>query len=137
MRLHVANSAGRVFEHPTGRGGGYVVVEHAAGPRSFAAVQTLLGHAKQLLALRGWHKLLGDQRLMVPFTAEEQQWVTSLWLNTHRQGMRTWFGAVLLPAPVYAALPAGVANASSTASAMTYRLFTDPAAARDWLLSLR
>ena len=135
LRLYFENPAGRVFEQPAGRRDGYVVVEHGAGPRHFGEVQTLLGYAKRLLALRGWHKLLGDQRHMVPFTADEQHWVTALWLNTPHQGHRALLGAVVLPAPVYAGLPPSLAEGSARASAMTYRLFAALAPARAWLLA--
>jgi len=46
------------------------------------------------------------------------------------------FGAVLLPAEVFAQLPPAVADAPAQAAAMTYRLFDDPALARAWLEEL-
>ncbi|MDB5235495.1 MAG: hypothetical protein JWR44_2488 [Hymenobacter sp.] len=136
-RVHFENAAGRLFEQAHGRRDGYVVVEHGAGPRRFGEVQTLLGHAKQLLAQRGWHKVLGDQRHMEPFAEEEERWVTSCWLNVARPQARALYGAVVLPAEDYARLSSEVALASANASAMTYRLFDDPSLARAWLEQLR
>jgi hypothetical protein len=137
LRLHFENPAGRVFEQPAGRGRGHIEVEHSPGPRRFSDLQTLLGHAKQLLTQRGWHKLLGDQRFMVPFTAKEEHWVTAHWLKVSSSHSRTLLGAVVLPADVYAQLPADVAATPGQASAMTYRLFNDPELARTWLKELR
>ena len=135
-RTYFENAAGRLSEQPTG-GSGYVLVEHHPGPRRLSDLQTLLGHAKQLLARRGWHKMLGDQRHMVPFTVDEQDWVTTCWLNVSRQSTGAWFGAVVLPAEMYAQLPADVAETPGQAAAMTYRLFDDPDQARAWLTGLR
>ncbi len=135
LRLFFENSAGQLFAQTLPKGG-YAVVEYRAGPRPFADVQTLLGQAKLLLAKRGWHKLLGDHRVMEPFTDEEQTWITHLWLNTSQPRRQPLFGAVLLPAEAYAQLPPAVAEAPAQASAMTYRLFDDPALARAWLEEL-
>lgn len=135
LRLFFENPAGRLLAQALPKGG-YAVVEHHAGPRRFADVQTLLGQTKLLLAKRGWHKLLGDHRLMAPFTAEEEHWITNLWLNTAQPRRRPLFGAVLLPTEVFAHLPTEMALAPAQASAMTYRLFADPAPARAWLEEL-
>ena len=72
---------------------------------------------------------------MAPFTAEEEHWITNLWLNT-AQPRRPLFGAVLLPTEVFAHLPTEMALAPAQASAMTYRLFADPAPAHAWLEEL-
>ncbi|WP_125932411.1 hypothetical protein [Hymenobacter glacialis] len=128
------------FENPVGQVlaqslpvGGFVIIKHNAGPRRFADVQTLLGQAKLLLAKREWHKMLGDHRLMVPFTTEEETWITELWLNTSQPRRHPLFGAVLLPAEDFAQLPSEVAAATAQAAAMTYRLFGDHDLARAWL----
>lgn len=135
MRLLFENPAGQLLAQALPVGG-YAVIEHRAGPRRFADVQTLLGQAKLLLAKRGWHKLIGDQRVMEPFTPEEHHWITQLWLNTSQPRRRPLFGAVLLPADVFTKLPPAVADAPAQVSAMTYRLFTDLASAHTWLEQL-
>ncbi|MGY2134941.1 hypothetical protein ACW9KT_22105 [Hymenobacter sp. HD11105] len=60
---------GRILEHPQG----YARVEYHAGARDMAYLQAYLRHVGQLLQLRGWHKLLGDQRQLTPYTPEESQ----------------------------------------------------------------
>ena len=121
-RIYFQNPAGRLLEQPAGA---YLIVEYAPGPRRFADLQTLLGHAKQLLARRGWNKVIGDHRNMTPFTPEEADWVTNCWLSMPRT--RTFHGAVLLPAEVLAHLDA------AAAAALTYRRFADEAVAAAWL----
>ena len=99
-------------------------------------MQTLLGQTKLLLAKRGWHKLLGDHRVMEPFTTEEQPGLPSSGSTRLSRAGVPLFGAVLLPEEAYAQLPPAVAEAPAQASAMTYRLFDDPAQARAWLEEL-
>jgi hypothetical protein len=94
--------------------------------------QTLLGHAKQLLARRGWHKVLGDHRHLVDFTEAELSWLTDYWLQLP-QPRRVLIGAVLVPAAVYAGLAPEMRAEQAQVGAMTYRLFDDPAAAEAWL----
>jgi hypothetical protein len=64
---------GRLLEQSAGQ---YVVVEYRPCPRKLYELQVLLTHAGQLLSRQGWRKMLGDQRLMAPFTPEEARWVT-------------------------------------------------------------
>lgn len=137
LRLHFENAAGRLSEQAGSRQDGHIVVEYCAGPRQLGDLQTLLGYAKRLLAQRGWHKVLGDQRWMQPFTDEEQRWVTDLWLNFSHPRPTALFGAVVLAPDVFAQLADDVAHGQAQLSAMTYRLFDDPAPARAWLEKLR
>jgi hypothetical protein len=133
LRIHFRNAAGQLLEQPAGA---YVIIRYTTGPRRFADLQTLLGHAKQLLALRRWHKVIGDHRRMTPFTPEESTWVTECWLSMPRTRMYDFYGAVLLPAEVLARLPGDQATGAATARAMTYRLFAEEAEAATWLAQL-
>ena len=136
IRLHYENAAGRLSEQAEGRRDGHIVVEYVAGPRQLGDLQTLLGYAKRLLALRGWHKVLGDQRWMEPFTPEEEQWVIDLWLNVSYPRTTALIGAVVLHPDVFAQLSDDVVQAQAQVSAMSYRLFDDPATAKAWLEQL-
>ncbi|WP_460615933.1 hypothetical protein [Hymenobacter segetis] len=133
LRIHFRNAAGQLLEQPAG---GYVIIRYTTGPRRLADLQTLLGHAKQLLALRGWHKVIGDHRRMTPFTPEESTWVTECWLSMPRTRMHDFYGAVLLPVEVLARLPLAEATGAATARSMTYRLFAEEAEAASWLATL-
>jgi hypothetical protein len=130
LSLYFENSVGRVLENPKG----YLVVEYHPGPRKFSDLQALLTHAGQALTRHGWHKLLGDQRLLAPFTPEESKWITEHWLTAAQLRTNTVYGAVLLPHDVFARLSVSQLINDSKAAAMTYRLFEDLKAAEAWLL---
>lgn len=66
-KLFFENPAGRLLEHPNG----YVVFQYHPGKRKLSDLQTLLTHTHNLLDRNMWHRMLCDQRLMAPFTAEE------------------------------------------------------------------
>jgi hypothetical protein len=130
LRLYFENPVGRLLEQPLGN---YIVVEYRAGARKFSEFQAFLTHAGQLLNRQGWHKMLGDQRLMAPFTPEEIEWLTDFWLTSAQRRTNTLYGAVLLPNDVFARLSVSQVMNEAKAAAMTYRLFDNEAAAVDWL----
>lgn len=132
LALYFENSVGRLLENDNG----YLVVEYRPGPRKLSDLQALLTHAGNVLARRGWHKLLGDQRLMAPFTPEESKWITEYWLTAAQLRTDTVYGAVLLPHDVFARLSVSQLINEARAAAMTYRLFEDAATAEAWLLQL-
>ncbi len=132
LRLYFEKAVGCLLENPKG----YVVVEYKAGPRKLNELQAFLHHASQVLARNKWHKLLGDQRLMLPFTPEESQWITEYWLSAAQLRTDRVYGAVLLPHDVFARLSASQLMHDAKASAMTYRLFHEQAEAEAWLMQL-
>jgi hypothetical protein len=133
LRLYFENPVGRLLEQSVGQ---YVVVEYHAGPRKFNELQAFLTHAGQLLSRQGWHKLLGDQRHMAPFTPEELEWVTGFWLTSAQRRTNELYGAVLLPHDVFARLSVSQLMNEAKAASMTYRLFETEEAATTWLLEL-
>jgi hypothetical protein len=132
LPLYFENAAGRLLEHPDQ----YVVFQYKAGPRKFSDLQALLTHTGILLRRHNWHKLLGDQRLMAPFTPEESQWIVEYWLDTRHQRTGGIYGAVLLAHDVFARLSMNQVMHEAQAAAMTYRLFEDEAEAAAWLRGL-
>jgi hypothetical protein len=133
LRLYFENPVGRLYEQPLGQ---YVLVEYHAGPRKFSELQAFLQHAGQLLQRHGWHKLLGDQRRMAPFTPEEVAWVTGFWLTSAQRRTSVLYGAVLLPHDVFARLSVSQVMNEAKAADMTYRLFDSQETAAAWLLQL-
>jgi hypothetical protein len=131
LRLYFENPVGRILEHPDG----YAVVQYHAGKRKLHHLQAFLTHTGQLLERRGWAKLLGDQRLMAPFTDEEGQWILNHWLQASARG-RDIYGAVLLPNDVFARLSVAQVMTEAKAAALTYRLFDSEAEAEAWLRQL-
>lgn len=128
MRLYFENPVGRVSEHPDG----YAYIQYHPGPRKLHHLQAFLTHTSQLLRLRNWNKLLGDQRQMAPFTAEESEWIVEYWLSASNQG-RSVYGAVLLPEDVFARLSVNNMLQEAKAAALTYRMFSNEAEALAWL----
>ncbi|UYZ59729.1 hypothetical protein [Hymenobacter latericus] len=129
LRLYFENPVGRVLEHP----GGFAVVLYHPGKRKLHHLQAFLTHTSRLLQLRNWNKLLGDQRLMAPFTDEESQWIVGYWLSQERQDS-TIYGAVLLPNDVFARLSVNNMMHEAKAAALTYRMFDNEPDAIAWLV---
>ncbi|MCC2544837.1 hypothetical protein LJY25_00140 [Hymenobacter sp. BT175] len=130
-RLYFGNPVGRVLEHPDG----FAHVIYEPGPRKLHHLQAFLTHTGQLLRSKGWNKMLGDQRLMAPFTEEESKWIVEYWLTRAEQGAEI-YGAVLLPHDVFARLSLNQMMAEARAAALTYRLFDNEDNARAWLRQL-
>lgn len=128
-RLYFNNPVGRIMEHPDG----YAHVIYEPGPRRLDYLQAFLTHVGQLLRLRGWHKIFGDQRLMTPYTPEESQWIVDYWLTAEQRGSTTIYGAVLLPQDAFARLSVSQVMTEAQAAALTYRQFDSEAAAHEWL----
>lgn len=128
-KLYFENAAGRVLEHPDG----YAIFQYHAGPRKFHHLQALLVHIGNLLQRNGWNRLLGDQRLMAPFTDEESAWIVDYWLDSSRHGPDGIYGAVLLAHDVFARLSNVQVMHDAKAAALTYRLFDTEEAAVAWL----
>ncbi len=130
LTIYFENAAGRLLEHPDG----YVVFRYYAGKRKFIDLQALFVHTRNLLQRNNWHRLLGDQRLMAPFTPEESAWIVSYWLDGTHQRSGGLYGAVLLANDVFARLSMGQVMHEAKASALTYRLFDNEVEAVSWLL---
>ncbi|KUG08067.1 hypothetical protein ASU33_07645 [Solirubrum puertoriconensis] len=119
-----------VREHPH-----YVRLEYFAGKRQLAELQALLGHVTRALAKHGTGKLLVDQRLMTPFSPEEQVFVLEDWLpRANAEGGYRW-GAVLQAHNVFARLATALVVTQMQGKPMTYQYFTDENAAVAWLVA--
>jgi hypothetical protein len=133
MRLYFENPVGRLLEHPNG----YALIQYTPGPRDFGTFKAFLTHTNLLLRRHGWDKLLADQRTMAPFSEAELAWIQDNWLLRTEDGGRELFGAVLIPAEVFAHLAATQdMNDTHQQAALTYRIFQDEATATAWLSQL-
>ena len=128
-KLYFENSVGRLLEHPEG----FVVFAYKPGKRKLSDLQALLTHTRNLLERNQWHRMLGDQRLMAPFTEEEGAWIVDYWLDATRQRPGGIYGAVLLANDVFARLSMDQVMHEARASALTYRLFDSEDKAIAWL----
>jgi len=132
LSLYFENAAGRLLEHPDH----YVVFQYHAGKRKFTDLQALLTHTGILLRRNNWHKLLGDQRLMVPFTEEESKWIVEYWLDGPQQRDGGLYGAILVAHDVFARLSMSQIMHEAQAASLTYRLFENEKEATTWLRQL-
>ncbi|GAA4509493.1 hypothetical protein GCM10023172_43070 [Hymenobacter ginsengisoli] len=132
LLIYFENAAGRLLEHPDG----YVRFEYFPGKRKLTDLQALLTHTGQLLKRNNWNKLLGDQRLMTPFTPEESAWIVDYWLDRARQRPGGIYGAVILANDVFARLSMTQVMTDAKAAALTYRLFDSEEKAVEWLKQL-
>jgi hypothetical protein len=98
QRVFFENPVGRLLEQPVG---GYLVVEYYNGPRKLSDLQAFLTQAGQVLALRGWDRLIADQGQMPAFTPEETEWVSQYWFTRTQQRTDLLHGAMLLPHDVF------------------------------------
>lgn len=130
LPIYFENAVGRLLEHPDG----YAYFQYYPGKRKLSDLQALLTHTSRLLQRNKWCKILGDQRLMLPFTDEESAWIVEHWLAHDRQRPGGIYAAVILANDVFARLATSQIQYETKASALTYRVFEHEAAAAVWLL---
>jgi hypothetical protein len=129
LSIYFENAAGRLFEHPDG----YVHFQYHPGKRTFTDLQALLTHTSILLQRKKWLKVLGDQRLMSPFTEQESAYILEHWLAHELRSPGAIYAAVIVANDVFARLVASQVQHEAKASILTYRLFEHEAAAATWL----
>jgi hypothetical protein len=128
-KLYFENSVGRLLEHPEG----FVIFQYHPGQRQLSDLQALLTHTRNLLERNQWHRMLGDQRQMVPYSDEERAWIISHWLDSSRQRPGGIYGAVILASDIFARLSMDQVTQEAKSSALTYRYFDNEANAVAWL----
>jgi hypothetical protein len=94
-------------------------------------VQQVLARTGQLLTSRGWHKILRDQRLLTPFTQQEQELILAYW-QERRDTDGVIQGAVLLSQNVFTRLTFHQIREQALGS-LRCCTFEDEAAAAMWL----
>ena len=132
LSIYFENAVGRLLEHPDG----YAIFQYHPGKRQLSDLQALLAHTGRLLRRNQWHRILGDQRLMAPFTDEESAWIVTYWLDPANQPPGVLFAAVVLANDVFARLATGLMKQEVQSAALTYRLFDGVDAAAAWLQQL-
>ena len=129
LPVYFENPAGRVLEHPAG----YGVLVYSPGKRELTELQALLVHTGQLLRRRQWHRLLGDQRRMTPYTEQESAWILGYWLDPANQQPQGLYAAILLAEDVFARLSTTQLISDAKAAALTYHFFDNELTASAWL----
>jgi hypothetical protein len=129
-RVYYENAVGRAIDDPMG----FARLTYQSGVRQQDAFRALLGHVSRLLARRADGCLLVDQRLMEPFTPDEQAYVIEQWLPRAAQEGGYRFGAVVVAHNVFARLATAMVVTAVRDLPMTYCYFEDEAEAVAWLL---
>lgn len=128
--LYFENAMGRILEHPNG----YAWLRYYPGQRTLSDVQGFLTHTGRLLQRYGWHRLLSDQRLLLPFTEDERLLILDYWQTRQiAYGMVT--GAVVLSQDVFTRLSFSQIQQRAK-GALMYRVFEQENDAVNWLSQL-
>jgi hypothetical protein len=130
-RIYYENPVGRAVDDPLG----FARLMYQPGVRPRDGFQALLGHVTQLMARREDGCLLVDQRLMTPFTPEEQEHVIQQWLPRTVQEGGYRYGAVLVAQNVFARLATSTIISAVRDLSITYCYFEEEAEAITWLMS--
>ena len=130
-RVYYENPVGRATDDPMG----FARLTYQAGLRPKDGFQVLLGQVTKLLTQREDGCLLIDQRLMSPFTPEEQEYVIQQWLPRVVQESSYRYGAVLVAQNVFARLATATVIAAVRDLSITYQYFEQEAEAITWLMS--
>lgn len=125
--VYFENAMGRILEHPSG----YALLRYHPGRRSLVDVQNYLLHTGRLLHRQGWHKILSDQRLLTPFTHEEQALILDFW-QARLFTFGPTVGAVLVSHNAFTRLSFNQIREQAH-GALRYHLFEDEAKAAAWL----
>jgi hypothetical protein len=124
------NAAGQVLVDPAG----FLRLEWGSQPRSFAQIQAMFTTAAQALEQRGWGRILINQVGMIPFSPQEQQWISTEWLPTAVTVSGYRAGALVVATNVLTRLATAYITTSVSGLPLRYRSFDTEAAAISWLL---
>ena len=124
------NASGQVLADPAG----FVRVHWSGQPHTVAETQAMLTAASDALARYGWGRVLTNQTAMLPFSPQEQQWITQEWLPAAVRTSGYRFGAVVVSANVLTRLATAFVTTNFSDLPLRYRSFDAEAEAVAWLL---
>jgi len=127
--LPLENGAGLVLEHPAA----YMLLTYKPGRRTLADLQALITYIGHQLHRNGWHRILGDQRLMTPLSPEQSAWLAAYWHTYTQQYPGRVYAAVVHAHNVFARLAVSQLRQDMSIANITYSSFADEAAAVTWL----
>lgn len=127
----LTNAAGQVLVDPAG----FLRLNWSGAARALADTQALFMTAARALNERGWGRILVNQVDMLPFTSQEQLWISQEWLPlaVRQDGYRA--GAVVVATNVLTRLATAYVTASFPELPLRYRSFDTEKAALEWLLT--
>jgi len=124
------NAAGQVVADS----GGYVRLHWGSRPRQVADTRAMFLTAAQALRQRSWGRILINQVQMLPFSPEEQRWISQEWLPAAVRESGYRFGAVVVATNVLTRLATAFVTTSFSDLPLRYRSFDAEAEAVAWLL---
>jgi hypothetical protein len=127
--LLLQNTAGQVIAEPEG----YLRLQWGSQPRALADTCAMFTTAAQALRQRGWGRILINQVNMLPFSSQEQLWISQEWLPAAVRESGYRFGAVVLAANVLTRLATAFVT-STPELPLRYRSFGGEEEALTWLL---
>ena len=130
LATFLTSTAGQVFADPAG----FVRVHWSGQPRTLAETRAMLTTAATTLERYGWGRILTNQTSMLPFSPEEQQWITQEWLPAAVLTSGYRFGAVVVSANVLTRLATAFVTTNFSDLPLRYRSFDGEAEAIAWLL---
>ncbi|MGI4872717.1 MAG: hypothetical protein ACRYFX_16275 [Janthinobacterium lividum] len=130
MSVLFQNAAGQLVADPAG----FLRLNWGAQPRSTADVQAFLAAAAHHLVELGYDRMLANQLNMVPFSTEEQQWVSHHWLPAAVQQSGYRFGAIVVSDNVMTRLATSAITANVQDLPLRYRSFDAEEQAIKWLV---
>lgn len=127
----LTNTAGQVLVDPAG----FLRLHWGSLVRSLADTQAMFTTAARALREYGWSRILVNQVHMLPFTPQEQLWISQEWLPAavRQSGYRA--GAVVVAGNVLTRLATAFVTASNPDLPLRYRSFDLEASAIEWLLA--
>lgn len=125
------NAAGQVLVDPAG----FLRLEWDSQPRTFAHIQAMFTTAAQALAQRGWSRILINQVAMIPFSPQEQQWISTEWLPAAVTVSGYRVGAIVVATNVLTRLATAFITTNVSGLPLRYRSFDTEEDAISWLLS--
>jgi hypothetical protein len=132
LSIYFQNAAGQILEHPDG----YAHVRYHAGLRRPDEYTALLIHLGHLLRRRGWRRVLGDQRLMMPLRQGEKKWLLEQWFTGKVERPAYLITAIIAPLDAAARKSAQQMWNQSSPAISEYHTFADLEQARAFLLGL-
>jgi hypothetical protein len=130
LTVLLKNAAGQVLADPAG----FLRLNWGNQPRPFAHTQAIFTTAAQALEQYGWSRILISQVGMVPFSPQEQDWISAEWLPAAVQQSGYRAGAIVVATNVLTRLATSYITTSALALPLRYRSFDGEAAAVSWLL---
>ena len=124
------NASGQVLADPAG----FVRVHWSGQARTLAETQAVLTAVSDALVRYGWGRALTNQTLMLPFSPQEQQWITQEWLPAAVRISGYRFGAVVVSANVLTRLATAFVTTNFSDLPLRYRSFDAEDEAVAWLL---